>query len=311
MRVLRPSADLLENVAELKLRLVTDGYLYLPDILPVDEVVDVRDRVCRVLYEAGWLTSPTELRLTPERRFTRDSLRQVYPQVQSIEECHRLAHVRSLMKLMKNLLGDPTFCHPAKAIRLAAPTERESYVTWPHQDFAVLHVAVDVLTAWIPLTDCSVHKNGLRLVPGSHINGFLPTIFNPTGTRPIYVDGANFNAKWATAPYRPGDLVVFHSLTVHCGGPNMSNNFRLSVDARYQSIKDPLREEFAYPHGWPNTPDWDELCAGWTDRQWARLPCAARVLPMPSDVSYYDYLNGLEVPPSRLFKEADEEKITL
>ena len=39
---------------------------------------------------------------------------------------------------------------------------------------------------------------------------------------------------WASASYRPGDVLVFHSLTVHWAPPNRGERLRLSCDYRYQ-----------------------------------------------------------------------------
>ena len=44
---------------------------------------------------------------------------------------------------------------------------------------------------------------------------------------------------WLTADYRPGDLLVFHSLMIHRALPNTSDRIRLSLDTRYQPLSEP------------------------------------------------------------------------
>lgn len=94
--------------------------------------------------------------------------------------------------------------------------------------------------------------------------------------------------------------MIFHSLTVHGGGANRTERVRLSIDIRYQRRSDPMRSEYVHPHGWPRTPDWPELCRGWSTDEWTRMPPDVRLVPMPGGVSYLDYLRTLVAPPSRL-----------
>ena len=69
---------------------------------------------------------------------------------------------------------------------------------------------------------------------------------------------------WASASYRPGDVLVFHSLTVHWAPPNRGERLRLSCDYRYQLASDPVVEGSLLPHYWPTIPGWDVLTNGWS-----------------------------------------------
>jgi len=281
-------------------RLRRDGYLYLPGFLT--GVWSATARLRDALHGVGWLARPDRLDLAtePRPRFTADSFREVYPTVQRVEEFHSLAHDSRLLELMESLLDGPVFCHPAKAARLAARTSPdEEFSTRPHQDFVRLHVASDVLTAWVCLADCSAERQGLRVLAGSHLAGFLPTRSAPGSARPLYVPVAENDPDWCGADFRVGDVVVFHSLTIHCGGPNRTDTLRLSADFRYQRRTDTMRTEWAHPHGWPNTPDWPEITTGWTSEEWVALPPEVVLVPMP-DVDYGTYLATLSAPYSAL-----------
>jgi hypothetical protein len=285
---LRSSAELTDEVDRLRARLVGDGYLYLPGFLATESVRGVRDQLSAVLAGYSDLT------------FTSESFSGFYPALQRLESFHRLAFEPRLWRLIEGLLGGEIFCHPAKVARIAAPTRRAVPATRPHQDFVRLHVATDVLTVWIPFTECDERRQGLRLIPGSHQSGFMGTDATLGGTRPLYLDVADDDPRWHTADFQVGDMVLFHSLTVHGGGPNVSGEVRLSADMRYQRTTDPMRAEFAHPHGWPQTPDWDSLCANWSSRAWIEVPDTVELVPMPADVSYGDYLADLTAPPSIL-----------
>jgi hypothetical protein len=301
METLRSSADIQDHRGALKARLVTDGYLYLPRYFPSERVAVVREPVTRSLYESRWLAEPGSMRAGSPRTQPFDA---VYAKVQEIEPFHRLAHDDRLVRLMRAMLDGEVFCHPAKACRLGLPTPPEAdYSTRAHQDFVTLHTSADVLTAWVALTPCGPDRQGLRILRDSHRNGFIPTDPGLGGARPLYLPIPVDDARWMTADYEPGDVVIFHSLTVHGGGPNHSADIRLSVDFRYQRRGEAMRPEFARPHGWPNVPDWDRICRDWTSRKWIEVPDDVEIVPMPGDLSFTDYLATLSAPPSRLFNE--------
>ncbi|MEM7127504.1 MAG: phytanoyl-CoA dioxygenase family protein, partial [Chloroflexota bacterium] len=46
---------------------------------------------------------------------------------------------------------------------------------------------------------------------------------------------------WHWSPFRSGDVLMFHSLTIHQGRDNVTEDrIRLSTSARYQRISDPV-----------------------------------------------------------------------
>lgn len=302
MHRLRHSSDVLADTGELRDRLAEDGYLFLPGVLDTSEVDAVQAELRAALHGVGWLADPGRLAVAGRGLgFRTESFRTVYPAVLRLESVHRLAFTPVLWALMQRLIGGEIFCHPARVVRLAPPSAPPGeFATRAHQDYVVQHVTTDAVTAWIPFTACGPDKQGLRLIPGSHDRGFLPTDASLGGRRPLYLPVPPDDPDWATADFAPGDLVLFHSLTVHGGGPNDSDELRLSADVRYQRVDEPLRAEFAHPHGWPVTPDWDELAAGWSCDRWHRLDDRVRLVPMPQDVDYGEYLSGLTPPPSRL-----------
>jgi len=301
MQRLRNSADAVGDIEVLRWRLVADGYVFLPGYLDVNQISDVQGRLREGWASVGWLTSPQTLTAAGrDLRFTRDSFATVYPAVQRVEQFHRLAHADRLVRLVSGLLGGEVFCHPAKVARISPPSDGSRAFTRAHQDFVAMHVATDVLTAWIPLTACTPDRPGLRIIPGSHLNGFLRTAPSIPGARPFYLPVGDDDPRWATSDYDLGDLVVFHSLTVHGAGPNITDDARLSVDVRYQLVIDPMRAELSHPHGWPRIPDWDELCGDWTDQRWVQAPPQVDLIPTVPDADLPQYLTTLVAPPSRL-----------
>ncbi|QKV94911.1 phytanoyl-CoA dioxygenase family protein [Streptomyces sp. NA02950] len=302
MRSLRDSSDVRDDPDELTGRLREAGYLYLPGTLDLGRVEAVSADLRAALCGLGWLDDSGSTRVrSRDRRFTSESMSGGYGALQSVESFHALAHDRVLVDLMSGILGGPAFCHPARVARVAFPADDAGgFFTRPHQDFAGLHVATDVLTIWIPFTSCSGDHQGLCVLPGSHREGFRRPDATMGGARPLYVREEPDDPRWATADYRPGDILVFHSLTVHAAMTNRSDRVRLSADFRYQLPTDPMRPEFLHPHGWPRTPDWPELTGGWTSQRWISVPAEVPLIPPPRDLAYMEILEKIEPPRSRI-----------
>jgi hypothetical protein len=102
---------------------------------------------------------------------------------------------------------------------------------------------------------------------GSHREGLLGVTRSPgAGGLESILCGLGY--EWETAEYESGDVLAFHSYTVHKSLPNrIPGRIRLSCDFRYQKISDPIEQASLLPHG-PFT--WDQLYEGWsrTDLQY-------------------------------------------
>ena len=56
-------------------------------------------------------------------------------------------------------------------------------------------------------------------------------------------------ATWRTQDFKAGDVIVFHSLTMHCAFPNRTpDQVRISLDNRYQRRGDPIEPASMQPH---------------------------------------------------------------
>ena len=60
-------------------------------------------------------------------------------------------------------------------------------------------------------------------------------------------------------------MLIFHSMAVHKGVSNASDRLRMSIDARYQRISEPIAPGSLLPHAQPAT--WEEIYA---DSDWDR-----------------------------------------
>lgn len=111
------------------------------------------------------------------------------------------------------------------------------FVSW-HQDATYWGLdPLDVVTAWVALSD-SVEENGaLKVVPGSHRKAQIPHVetFSPDNMlsrgQEIAVKVAPEEAR--TLELRPGQMSLHHVLLVHGSEPNPSDRRRVGFAIRY------------------------------------------------------------------------------
>jgi hypothetical protein len=290
------SSDLLGRPDVLRQRLAEEGFLFFRDLLPASAVADVRAGVLEAIGREGWLATGSE----PEDRLPGpvvvregdDNWWAGYEAIQSLECFHRLAHAEPLVSLAENLLGGPVLVHPRKIARVTFPGS--DYPTPPHQDFPLIQGTPDTLTCWLPLAKCTPEDGALRVLRRSPSSGLrLPEPTFGVGGVGVPVRRSEED-NWASASYRPGDVLVFHSLTVHWAPPNRGRRLRLSCDYRYQLVKERVVEGSLLPHYWPTIPGWEILAEGWSTTRWVMGPDEPTISEMLPP------LGGLDVGPVRL-----------
>ena len=86
---------------------------------------------------------------------------------------------------------------------------------------------------------CSDKLGGITVARGSHRRGLLrPDLLSNGGL-------LGEDTVWCWEPFSCGDVLMFHSLTVHQGRDNLTDNeIRLSTSGRYQLTLD-LVDKFA------------------------------------------------------------------
>src|SRR5277367_1060300 len=215
----------------------SNGYALIRSVLPLEAVRSVLREVTRVLYSAGWLMQeydPMEHVANissacgdPDSEFKR-----VYQEVFNLELLHALPHEPALQTVMKMLIGDHLLIHPKPIGRLIFPN-CERLVVHSHQDYQFMGGDPEFFTVWIPLHDCPVDVGPLQSLEGSHRCGFQHHDRENLHV-PEIPEGAEEGEQWVGGQINTGDVLIFHSLTVHAASPNLSNKLRISLDCRFQ-----------------------------------------------------------------------------
>lgn len=256
----------------------TRGYLLVRDALPPADVKEVLRDVAQVLSDAGWLRDSQDpidhvanLQAAcgdPDPRF-----KTVYQDVFNLASFHALPHHPDLQRVMKMLVGNRLLVHPKPIGRLIFPN-CDRLTTHAHQDYRFMGGDPECFTVWIPLHDCPVNVGPLQIMEGSHRHGFQKHEDENLHV-PEIPDGAAVGDAWVGGDINAGDVLVFHSLTVHAASPNLSKQMRLSIDCRFQDYRraiNPAVLAFAGESG----KSWEKTYSGWPSNElkyyWKGLP---------------------------------------
>ena len=99
------------------------------------------------------------------------------------------------------------------------------------------------------------------------------------------------DGRWVSGDFVAGDVLLFHSMTVHKGVPNRSERLRMSMDVRYQLVSETFNIDNANPDGQPLS--WDEVYRDWWSDAlkfyWRRL----KLTLQPFDPVWFDKRDAL------------------
>ncbi len=257
------STDVVNDELELRSRAQRDGYLFIRGLLSPDVLESLRLQFLKIACDAGWVRRDAPLEdavanldgfcVEPEPEYMG-----VYRHMYELQEFHALQHHPSLIGVIEGILEEPVMPH-ARIIGRTIFPQRDVFTTPPHQDFIPIQGTADTYTAWIPLGDIPPALGGLQIASGSHRRGVYD--FRPAmGAGGIAVTDP-LEGTWVNTPFKQGDVLIFHSMVVHKGVSNSSDRLRMSIDARYQKISDPIAPGSLLPHSQPHT--WEEIYADW------------------------------------------------
>ncbi|MFJ4742796.1 phytanoyl-CoA dioxygenase family protein [Streptomyces sp. NPDC088775] len=280
------------NAAGVRRALVEQGYAFLPGMLPIGSLKRLYDLAHQIMETSGWLAANGSVPVDSTIRA------ETYAKIQRAEVMHSTLNHPRLLSLLRAVLGEEVFCHPRKTFRFVPPNAVHE-TTQPHQDYPYIQGDVDTITCWTPLHDVDFEDGPIRIVPASHLNGLLP-MKKVTGAGGYGVANPP-EEGWVSGKFNRGDVVIFHSLTVHAALPNLGNRFRLSMDSRYQGKGTSVNSEQLKPYpGAHGISTWEEIGSDWESLEPIIAPeNAKQPFQAPSEAEIWH--QELSVPPSRLF----------
>ncbi|MGG1516048.1 phytanoyl-CoA dioxygenase family protein [Paenibacillus oryzisoli] len=246
---LRSSNDIMHDVEALRARLEADGYLLLRGFHDPGEVALARTSILEKMRGMGKLDRDTEL----EEGYMADGSKTIFMGGTN-EDLPALLNVLNgdhVMRFWDTLLGERSLTYHYKWLRAVGKGD----FTGAHYDIIYMGRGTqNVYTVWSPLGDIPYEMGGLAICLGSHRFDQLKATY---GTKDSDRDGIGhytndpllitekFGGKWATAEFEAGDVLIFGMFLLHCSLENTTNQYRLSVDARYQSASEAVDERWS------------------------------------------------------------------
>jgi hypothetical protein len=278
----------------LRARLNRDGYLFIRGLLPAQAILSVRERLLAKAEAGGWLApgcareagiaNPAAACKDPEDRYMR-----VFRRLWADEELHRLRIHPIVIDLFTRIFGEPALAHPMFVQRNIFPqSDSFDFTTGAHQDRVHIGGATSY-ALWMPLGDCPREKGALAVAAGSHANDVLETkVGSGAGGMDIAVP---IPGTWVTGAFGAGDALIFQDVTVHKALPNRTLEIRMSLDARFQPVSQPIADTNMVPYSGCGT--WEEVYAGWerTDGQYFWKDLMLNIVPL--DRSHYERRDAL------------------
>lgn len=251
-----------------------DGYLFLRDFWPRDQVQTVRDSLTAQLARLGYFkadTPPDEARVNPAKEPGRAM---GHPLDQKDKLLHELLFGERLLGFFSRFLGGPVrhfdfIWFRSKGPGLGSPI---------HCDLVYMGRGThNLFTAWVPLGDVDLQMGGLLVLEESHkkadhlrhyLNRDVDTYCTNKDDAADYASGKKWwdgtlsknaqtlheslGGRWLTAEkFRMGDVLLFNMTLVHGSLDNKTDRMRLSTDTRYQLAAEPVDQRWVgeFPPG--------------------------------------------------------------
>lgn len=239
---LRDSNDILHNRLALEERLAEDGYLLVRGLRSRDSIAEARRQILeRLELKAGVDT--------PATTGVRGNIEML--ELAGVRALFRMPEVISFFEL---LLGGTVATFDFQWLRVAG-RGAESPI---HSDIVFMGRGTpNVYTCWTPLGDVPIEMGPIVMLPGSHrIEALRDTYWKADVDRDL-IEGCfsrdpvevadRFGGRWSTTHFREGDVLIFGMHVLHASLANMTDQVRISADARYQQASEPMDERWRGP----------------------------------------------------------------
>lgn len=258
---LRNSSWLLGLAAQLRQRMLEDGYLYLPGFLNPRLIWQARLEIAESLAAEGALLPNYPVAHCVAKPGLSMSFRPDL--VAKSPTLQKLLYSNTLIDFFEVFLGGDIKHYDYTWLRAVSP----KLGTYPHCDIVYMGRGTQNLyTVWTPLGDIFSKMGGLMILENSH---HLETLKNSYGQRDVdsycqnrknvkWWDGAlsknpvslrkRYGGRWLTAQFKAGDILIFNIFTVHGSLDNQSPYIRLSSDSRYQLASETIDERWIGKH---------------------------------------------------------------
>jgi hypothetical protein len=241
---LRESNDILDDTEALRERMKNDGYIFIRNLHNREEVLQARTEILEKLHEQGNLVEGRPLddgafKPGVPVRNPKSGTNHDLPSLLKVVEGPRI------MDFFDRFLGGKSLTIAYKWLRIVS-----SKPAGIHYDNVYMGRGTkNIFTAWTPIGDLPIEIGPLAVCLGSNkfadlINDYGQGDVDKGDRAHLAQDPIalveEYGGQWATADFRAGDVIIFGMFTLHSGGNNQTDRFRISTDTRYQLASEPV-----------------------------------------------------------------------
>jgi len=214
-----------------------NGYLALEDVLPEDELEQLRAAADRLAIAADGLTESTDrfkLQAFGDDGGGGRLVQQVAEPHELGAEWMSLTRDARVLDVVEDVLGPNIQLY--YSMMMMKPPRQGFRAPW-HQDMAFFaHDRAALVACQIYLDDSTLENGCVHVVPGSHRYGLLNHYDGDRFTEVVQGDVSEYDEQQIALPLAAGGMAVWHCLTLHSSPPNRSDTPRRAVTIEY---KDP------------------------------------------------------------------------
>lgn len=159
----------------------------------------------------------------------------LYDLFQRHPEFQEIAKNKTILTEISKIVGEDIFLYENSLVY--KPKNKSNEVPW-HQDFINRPHEPIKYIAWIAFDDVTVENGAMKVIPGSHKNGFLPWFAIPGETHHtrLVLDGINVD-DYIFAELEAGDVLIFNQLLLHSSDRIVSDKPRRAYRISYQGFE--------------------------------------------------------------------------
>ncbi|UVI33335.1 phytanoyl-CoA dioxygenase family protein [Paenibacillus spongiae] len=246
---LRSSNDILHDMNAVRERLAEDGYLFIRGFHDREQVLKARTSILEKMNRMGKLDRDTLL----EDGYMADGGRTIFMggTNEDLPELLTVLNGNHIMRFFDELYGERSLTYHYKWLRAIGKGD----YTGAHYDIVYMGRGThNLYTVWSPLGDINYAMGGLTICLDSHkfenLKQSYGTQDSDRDSIGAYTDDPlaiteKYGGKWATSEFQAGDVLIFGMFLMHCSLENTTDQYRLSVDTRYQSSLEPIDERWS------------------------------------------------------------------
>ena len=200
--------------------------------------------------------------------FNKDGYIGCMREIQRIPIIYKLGASEELISKVKSVgLKKPSISQEPILMMNNQNTARKTsdWKTPVHQDWRSRQGSLNSVTMWIALVDITEQLGPVEIIPSSHLNGLLPTESDEWF---MHTKENSYNSEeFKAAPINAGDALIFSQLLIHRSGNNSSNEFRYSLQFRYDDVLESNFMKRNFPNSRGSAPSTDLITPNFPSSQ--------------------------------------------